>query len=633
MPKHRIRFVSAQPDQPHFLWQTHVYLHNFLSLGIPAPDCVALFGVDPDAGPSAGLRALRERFPEADIRTYPDTRDAAGRAYPPSIQPHLIERALADSPDWEAAPTFFQDCDIGFRRLPDFDLMLREHPRACLVSDTVDYVGFEHLHERCERIRTERPEVPADELIHRMCEIVGIEPERVRRNEARSGGAQYLLQGVGRDYWAKVYRDSVALRRLFDDYLGGLGLAKEPRDYVQVWTAGMWAYLWNLWLRGLETVVHPELDFVFAGAASKEPAPILHMAGLRDELKHSHFDKVDWAEASPIEVLAKQPYVFDHFPERTIAREYAAMIQRAAGVDPPGLKPLEAATRWRLLAWKTGAKKPIWDVERLRFVFEPEAPVVEPLSSGDAGAGYEAARAFEDGSDSFWGGRPERRPGCLPCLYLGAELDRPAVPTKLVLTQRDGPHVAHTCLLQYSHDGRAWTTVHVARLDPRTADQIILYRSEAGHAARGWRVVARETTRGFAWDVHRLAFLRGSQEEDGSVHSSGFAHPEDPPQYGPENAFEDAGTYWGGRPDARGRFHLGLEETRGVRVDRVMLEQGERHFARAVEIQVLDDDGRWIPFRRAENLGPGVNDLLLFEVEEPAGWEAPRVESVAGRRG
>ena len=43
----RIRFISAQPDQLHFVWQTYVYLQNYLSLGLPAPNCVALFGALP----------------------------------------------------------------------------------------------------------------------------------------------------------------------------------------------------------------------------------------------------------------------------------------------------------------------------------------------------------------------------------------------------------------------------------------------------------------------------------------------------------------------------------------------------------------------------------------------------------
>lgn len=627
MQKDRIRFVSAQPDHRHFVWQTRVYLHNYTSLGIPLRHCVALFGVEAVGSPTPELCALREDFPNADIRIYRDTRDADGRAYPPSIQPHLIRKALDDSPEWEAAPAFFHDCDVAFRRLPDFDRMLREHPRACVLSDSRDYVGFEHLHGLCEKIRAEKPEIPVDDLILAMCDVVGIDPRVVRENEAGSGGAQYLLQGVGRPYWEKVYRDSVALRRLFDDYVRRHGLEKEPKEYVQVWTAGMWAYLWNLWLEGMETVIHPEMKFLFSGAVSAEAAPILHMAGLQHELKHSHFDKQDWWELDPVETLRRQPYVFDHLPAGTVAREYATLIREAAGLGTRALEPLRPARTWRVLAWRTEGGKGVWDVERLRLRFEPGVSVVGHFDSGCAGPGYEAAHAFDDDRGTFWGGRAESLPGRRPCFYLGVDLDRPAVPEKIEISQREGPHAARVAIVQYSLGGGDWATGHVARLDPSLAGQTVLYRSEKGHAACGWRLVARETSSGFGWDVRRLRFLRDAEEETGTPSSSDFAHPHDPPQYGAPNAFRDDASYWGGRADATERFWLGIESTRGLAVNRFVLEQGADHWAPRVELQAQGADGRWQTLRHVENLGPGVNDVLVFEIADRSAWTRPHLES------
>jgi hypothetical protein len=627
MLKDEIRFVSAHPDRLHFVWQTHVYLANFVSLGIPARNCVALFGLEPGAEPTPALERLRARFPDADIRLYPDTREPAGHDYPPSIQPHLIAKALADSPSWESELTFFHDCDVVFRRLPDFERMQREHPEACLLSDTRDYIGFEHLQKRSEKIRAERPELPPDDLIHRMCQVVGIDFDLVRQNEKGSGGAQYLLRGVGRRYWDRVYRDSLALHQFFARYLGALDLAEEPKRYVQTWTAGMWAYLWNLWREGLETVVHPELKFLFSGASSREPATLLHMAGLQDELKPSHFDKQDWWELDPTEVLRHQDYLFDHLPDETVAREYARWIHQAAGVPEPPARGLAAARRWRVLAWKTDGRTPMWDVERLRFRFAEDVGVERCFASGEAGATYEVGRAFEDGP-SCWGGRPERRPGHAPCLYLGIELDRPAIPEKISITQADGPHCARQVLVQYEDAGR-WVTAHVASLDPQLTDQTVLYRTEEGRKARGWRVVAETTASGFAWDVKRLRFLRDNQMARGSSVSSGFAIPDDPAQYGHDHAFDDTASYWGGRADETGCFYLGLEETQALPVNRVFLEQGDVHWAAGIEIQTLDDDGVWETFREVSGLGPGLNDILLFETSDPDSWSSPRVSSAS----
>ena len=380
----------------------------------------------------------------------------------------------------------------------------------------------------------------------------------------------------------------------------------------------MWAYLWNLWLSGLETVVHPEMGFVFSGAVSKEPAPILHMAGLFDELKSSHFDKVDWTDLNPIDVLSRQPYVFDHFPEHTIAREYATMIHEAADLEPRWIQPLAPGRYWRVLAWKTESKKHMWDVEDLHFRFEPGVNIVDHIDSGCAGTRFKAANAFNGDDTKFWGGREEKRDGFHPCFYLGVELDREAIPTKIVIRQRGLPHIARTVVVQFSDDAVHWVTGHTAQLDPRLAGQTILYRSKAGRRAEGWRVVTRSTSGGFSWDVKRLRFLSGSEEEDGKAVDSDNAIPDMPEQYGPDNAFLDTPAYWGGRPDENGDFHLGLEATTMLPVNRILLEQCDDHWVQRIEVQVLGADGDWTRFREVENLGPGVNDILLFELADPS---------------
>ena len=606
-----IRYVSAQPDEGYFLWQSRVYLENFRALGIPLARCVAIFGVQPGSAPSAGLQALRRRFPEVDVRIFEDTRGPEGRHYAASIQPHLIVKALEAQPEWEGEPTFFHDSDIVFRRLPDFNRLLREHPRACLLSDTINYIGFDYLHGVCEALREEIPELPADDLIRLMCGTVGIDVETVRRNNAVSGGAQYLLQGVGRDYWNKVYRDSIALWDLFVEYLGGLGLAKPPGDYLQIWTAGMWAYLWNLWLLGSETVLHPEMKFVFGSAASEEEATILHMAGLPVPMRATHFNKPDWRQMSPDEFLARQPYLFDHIPKGSVAHEYVSWIREAAGVPLTGVHELAPARQWRLLVWKTDGDAPIWDVERLDLHFDPAVSVVNVLESGNAGEPYQAQNAFVR-DDRFWGGRPDSRDGQRPSLYLGVELDQDAVPDRVTLTQADSAHVARVAILQRRNCEGDWLTVHVASLEPRLVEQTVFYRSAEGHCARGWRIVATATSSGFAWDALRLRFLHNEDEMSGAALSSGYADDEDASRFGPANAFSDGYAYWGGRHDGR-RFYVGLEAPTPVRVNRVSLLQGEEHWAPSVEIQELGPDGQWRSFRTVENLGPGLNDILLFD--------------------
>ena len=68
-------------------------------------------------------------------------------------------------------------------------------------------------------------------------------------------------------------------------------------------------------------------------------------------------------------------------------------------------------------------------------------------------------------------------------------------------------------------------------------------------------------------------------------------------------------------------------------MNRVLLEQGDDHWAPRIEIQVQEDDGRWVSFREVDNLGPGLNDILLFEVTARQTWTAPQLAPKGEGRG
>jgi len=612
LKKDEIRYISAQPDELYFIWQTEIYLTNFISLGIHPENCIALFGSKPDMQASAELRVLQEKFPTVDIRIYQDTRDVNGIDYQASIQPHLIDKALEHSPSLENALTFFHDSDIAFRRLPNFDSIEMDHPNACVLSDTSDYTGYEYLRTSCMIISADNSEIPGNELVLKMCAIVGIDIDTLRANELQSGGAQYLLKGVGRAYWQKVYQDSIAINKLFQDYAVDRTLPKPLDDYIQVWTAGMWSYLWNLWFFGLETVVHPELDFCFANASSSNSSPIMHMTGLEGEQKHNLYNKSDWCVNSPIAMLEKQPFLFDHCTQGSVAKEYTDLIYRTAGVERPGIGPTVAAKNWRLLAWSVLSDYDIWDVEQFEFIADTQASVVRQFNSSNAYSDCQltSTKAVED--QTIWRIHPQSENGCKAFFSIGVELDQPAQPETIKITQAQSPHVATVAILQYMLDDGRWTTVDVAKLDPGLINQTIYYRSDLGHKSTGWRIIADATSSNFAWDIHRLAFMANNQEQIGKPFSSGFAKSENSTNFGPANAFRCDSALWGGRVNARQQFWLGMDVTQCISVNRVVLEQGEEHWAERINIQVKDEDGVWFNYRSVENLHPGSNTIILF---------------------
>ncbi len=607
-----IRFVSAQPDTPHFIWQCHVYLHNFLAKGIQPQQCVALFSRDPAQEPSPQLRNLQSHFPEVDIQIYPDTRDADGQRYTASIQPHLIVRAYEEYPDWNDRLMFFHDGDIVFRRLPNFNHMLRTHPGCSLLSDTISYIGYTYLHDCCEKIRQENPALPPDHLLQCMANVVGIDIDVIKENEPCSGGAQYLLRDVDRDYWEKVYYDSVQLASLFRSYNRLYNLKNPTSEYIQTWTAGMWAYLWNLWWRGHRTVIHQEMDFQFSNESTNESKTILHMAGLPDKLKATHFDKQAWVNRNPIDILSAQPFLFDHIPFHTVSHEYISNICAIVGIQPYRQRNLVPAKHWRVLAWHTESTF-AWDVERCQFYTEKEELQGIPLESGNAGAGYDVINAWDANPTTYWGGRQHSNGHPAPYFFLGMTFDKAYLPGHVTITQREGPHRAERVLLQYSQNGTDWQTAIVTNLTPTPGAQTLLYRSAEVVQARQWRVRTAHTSTS-CWDIHRLAFLHNHQEQTGTPFSSGCPFPDDLSMYGHQYAFEDADGHWGGRPDAHGHFYVGITGTAPISVNHLILaQQSPQHCATESEIQCSDDGVTWQTLKTVCDLHSGINHIYLFD--------------------
>jgi len=104
-----------------------------------------------------------------------------------------------------------------------------------------------------------------------------------------------------------------------------------------------------------------------------------------------------------------------------------------------------------------------------------------------------------------------------------------------------------------------------------------------------WTIVAETSDSGWAWDVQRVKFLTPSGEElsptTPGCHAVESGHV-DVPGYGPENAFVDGGSWWGGRKDlASGKFYLGIGCSGDRQVASVQIQQNSgSHFVEYVQV-------------------------------------------------
>ena len=304
-----IVFVTAQPDVPYFHWQIKLYVHNFIEKGIkPKQIHVLLALVHGIKEPSKGALELKELG--VNIHFYEDNRDV--KSYIPSIKPYLVSQWLEEFPKL-GKKIFLHDADIIFRTLPDFKNLVKDD--ISYLSDTIGYIGYDYIMYCCNNYETRHPNSEKGQLIKEMASVVGIDVDVIKENQKNSGGGQYLIKNTNSEFWKKVYDDCTPLYNQMLDYQRRFPI--NPGQ-IQFWTAEMWSLLWNLWLSGYKTKITKELDFSWATDSIEiyEKKPILHMAGVTEDLKHKKFFKGDYINLDPIERLKEDITYFD-FIEKT----------------------------------------------------------------------------------------------------------------------------------------------------------------------------------------------------------------------------------------------------------------------------------------------------------------------------
>jgi hypothetical protein len=305
----KILFVTAQPDVPYFIWQIKLYVHNFIEKGIDPSQIHVILSI-PHRNEEPSKESLNLKDFGINVHHFKDER--IKKQYIPSIKPYLISKWLETNPNYGKI-FFLHDADIIFRELPSFDRLLDDD--VSYLSDTIGYIGYKYIMDCCERYEKNHPSSEKGQLIKEMADVIGIDVETIKINQENSGGGQYLIKNTTPELWKKIYEDCTPLYNQMLDYQKRFPIS--PGE-IQFWTAEMWALLWNLWLSNHKTKITKELDFSWATDSIEiyEKRPILHMAGVTDDLKNRKFYKGEFINVDPIQKLIDEPTFFD-FIEKT----------------------------------------------------------------------------------------------------------------------------------------------------------------------------------------------------------------------------------------------------------------------------------------------------------------------------
>ena len=310
-----ILFVTAQPDVPYFIWQIKLYVHNFIEKGIdPSQIHVVLGLVNNAQNPSEESLKLKD----FGINVHHFTDFRRKKHYIPSIKPYLISNWLKTNENYGKL-FFLHDADIIFKELPNFESLLNDD--ICYLSDTVGYIGYDYIIDCCRRYERQHPTSEENQLINEMASVIGVDVDVIKENRDNAGGGQYLIKNTNSEMWDKIYRDSILLYDQMLDYQRRFPIS--PGE-IQFWTSEMWSLLWNLWLYDHKTIITKELDFSWAtdNLDIYEQRPILHMAGVTDDLKNTKFYKGDYINVDPIEKLKETPNHFDYVDPNSSTIKY-----------------------------------------------------------------------------------------------------------------------------------------------------------------------------------------------------------------------------------------------------------------------------------------------------------------------
>ena len=249
---------------------------NFKEMGIPLQDVHIVCAMH-DQNALHLYHQISNQYPEAVIEFYPDTRRTTH--YPSSIRPNILKQHFFKHKLNE--PFFYHDCDMIFTKKVDFTPFLNDD--ICYGSDTKFYIGHDYIKSKGYGI------------LEMMASLTGIDVETIKENELNCIGAQYLIKGVDFRFWDEV--EKICETLFLKITLENSRIKADNPNYheLQIWTADMWAVLWNLWKWGKQTKVDDYFDFAWATSTIEdwERLNIFHNAGIT-ETGHGFFFKGDY---------------------------------------------------------------------------------------------------------------------------------------------------------------------------------------------------------------------------------------------------------------------------------------------------------------------------------------------------
>lgn len=282
----QLKFITCCPDDTYYTWQVQLWLESLKRINQSEKAVVLLF-LPSGRKPNRKWDRIRELYPEVEFNLYHDDNNDISSAYIPVyipiLRPYVMWRWMKENPEAKNWALFYCDSDILFTQKFNIDEFVNDNINY--VSNTNSYISVDYFDSKIKDVKESRKdEYSQMDVFSMLGSLIGITREQGLENRYDSGGAQYILKNVDAEFWKKVMKDCIIIRRYLQT-INDEFFENESRGF-QSWCADMWAVLWNLWLiEGSKTKVIPEMDFAWATDPIEKlnTAPIMHNAGIVGE--------------------------------------------------------------------------------------------------------------------------------------------------------------------------------------------------------------------------------------------------------------------------------------------------------------------------------------------------------------
>lgn len=269
----------TQPIDRYFGFQIHLYVESCIQAGFDEERIHVLMYVPKGRDRNMDLwDKIQALYPKLKFFFYEDdgVQQYLG-LYIPILRPHCLWQHFKAHPELKDETIIYTDCDILW--IDGLDIEKYFDDDCCYVSDAKSYLNVSYFESKERDVLPEKlEEYKTRDVVQELCDIIGIDKSLAIENNDNTGGVQYILKNVDADFWKKVERDVINVRRHLLDF-NKIFFANENKG-IQSWCTDLWVLQYNLWKKGCCKVV-PELSFTWCHdqISRLETVKIYHNAG------------------------------------------------------------------------------------------------------------------------------------------------------------------------------------------------------------------------------------------------------------------------------------------------------------------------------------------------------------------